>query len=169
MSPETFSVTVETFGNVPDFNQDQLAELRKKAVQVMWKNWSEVLNNILGSPYFKLKYSIFSFFFLFFFACMHAGFRPCGAYDWECGDTAGVCKSGLLRVRVGETSLLTGQPGGNWPLRLEWVPGDDDQRWEKYSHKKTTTPTIRNKKWITFNRVCIFKDFLNTKVTSMCF
>lgn len=34
MSPETFSVTVETFGNVPDFNQDQLAELRKKAVQV---------------------------------------------------------------------------------------------------------------------------------------
>lgn len=35
MSPETFSVTVETFGNVPDFNQDQLAELRKKAVQVM--------------------------------------------------------------------------------------------------------------------------------------
>lgn len=35
MLPETFSVTVETLGNVPDFNGDQLAELQKKAVQVM--------------------------------------------------------------------------------------------------------------------------------------
>lgn len=35
MSPETFNVMVETFGNVPDFNGDQLAELQKKAVQVM--------------------------------------------------------------------------------------------------------------------------------------
>lgn len=35
MSPETLNATVETLGNVPDFNQDQFTELKNKAVQVM--------------------------------------------------------------------------------------------------------------------------------------
>lgn len=35
MSPETLRATIETLRNVPDFDRDQLVELRNKTVQVM--------------------------------------------------------------------------------------------------------------------------------------
>ena len=37
MADETFNETVETLGNVSEYNDDQLGALRKKAIKVQWR------------------------------------------------------------------------------------------------------------------------------------